>query len=205
MPKIWVPKQRTTALPLYTNQLATALGCASYFPFLLFFLVRTITLSYEPSVRCLSLTSLPLLPSPVIGATMILYECRFGTLWITTLALCYYSLVVGGQTLGSLTTSGCFRWCLIPRCPGLETNCVCSGFRAALEVADIWECALQACPTAVAMAGFAILVDECRPSISTSTRSSRTRSRTTILPPFPTSSPTSASTTTSNVISTSTS
>ncbi|PUU79409.1 hypothetical protein B9Z19DRAFT_832382 [Tuber borchii] len=105
---------------------------------------------------------------------MILHKCCFGPLWITTLMLSCYFLVVGGQTLGSLAKSGCFHRCFIMTCPGLGANCVCSGFRTALSITEIWACA-QICPIADVIAGFLALGVECPPFISTATGRGRTR------------------------------
>lgn len=105
---------------------------------------------------------------------MILHKCCFGPRWITTLILSCYFLVVGGQTLGSLAKSGCFQRCFITTCPGLGANCVCSGFRTALSITEIWACA-QICPIADVIAGFLALGVECPPFISTAAGRSRTR------------------------------
>ncbi|PWW80300.1 hypothetical protein C7212DRAFT_276080 [Tuber magnatum] len=114
---------------------------------------------------------------------MILYKCRFGTLWITALVLCYHFLVVGGQTLGSLARNRCLQLCFTPNCPDLEANCVCSRFRTVLAVASIWRCASEVCSDADVMAGLGVLSDECRPYISTTTGRSRTSSSTTPVSP----------------------
>ncbi|KAG0644018.1 hypothetical protein HOY80DRAFT_879239 [Tuber brumale] len=109
---------------------------------------------------------------------MRVYKCRFGPLWITTLVLSYSFLEVGGQTLGCLARGRCFRGCF-SKCPGLETNCVCSGFRTALDMMDILNCALASCPVAEAVDSFSSLEVGCRPIISTTTGRSRTSSSTT--------------------------
>ncbi|RPB05371.1 hypothetical protein L873DRAFT_1825146 [Choiromyces venosus 120613-1] len=133
---------------------------------------------------------------------MILYKSHFGPLWITTLILSYYFLVVGGQTLGSLARNRCFQSCFITSCPNLETNCVCSGFRTARGLTEIWACAQGIFPVAATMAGFLALEEECRPFISTTTgRSNSAGLPTTTTPPRSTTLPTPNVTTTSITLS----
>ncbi|KAG0133683.1 hypothetical protein HOY82DRAFT_482408 [Tuber indicum] len=108
---------------------------------------------------------------------MRLYKRHFGPLWITTLVLSSSFLEVGGQTLGCLAEGGCFRGCF-PKCPGLETDCVCSGFRTVLDMVGILGCALRICPPSDVMGSFSTLGVGCLPFISTTTRRSRASSST---------------------------
>ncbi|CAZ84807.1 unnamed protein product [Tuber melanosporum] len=112
---------------------------------------------------------------------MRLYKRHFGPLWIATLVLSSSVLEVGGQTLGCLAEGGCFRGCF-PKCPGLETDCVCSGFRTVLDMMGILGCALRICPPSDAMGSFSALGVGCLPFISTTTRRSRASSSTTPTP-----------------------